>query len=109
RPPVVAGDRLYGFSHKKKGQFFAQDARTGQVLWVSEGRQGDNAAVLAGPSVLFFLTNEGNLTVAKKDAKAWSPLRTYTVADSPTWAHPVVTAKGILVKDAESLALWRLE
>src|SRR5262245_13058873 len=107
--PVADGDRLYGFSHKKKGQFFALDARTGKVLWVSEGRQGESAAVLAAGPVLFFLTNEGNLTVAKKNAAAWSPLRTYTVADSPTWAHPVITARGVLVKDAESLALLRFE
>jgi outer membrane protein assembly factor BamB len=107
--PVLDGDRIYGFSHKKKGQFFALDARTGQVLWLSEGRQGDNAAVVAAGPVLFLLTSDGNLTVARKDAKAWSPLRTYTVADSPTWAHPVVTSQGILVKDAESLAFWRLE
>jgi outer membrane protein assembly factor BamB len=107
--PVADGDRLYGFSHKKKGQFFALDARTGQVLWLSEGRQGDNAAVVVAGPVLFLLTSDGNLTVARKDAKSWSPLRTYTVADSPTWAHPVVTAKGILVKDAESLAFWRLD
>jgi hypothetical protein len=28
------------------------------------------------------------------------------VADSPTWAHPVIMGRGILIKDATNLALW---
>ncbi len=47
--------------------------------------------------------------VARKDAAGFAPLATYTVAGSPTWAHPVIVPGGILVKDAETLALWRLE
>ena len=29
------------------------------------------------------------------------------MAQSPTWAHPVVMNEGVLVKDVETLALWR--
>ena len=29
------------------------------------------------------------------------------LADTPTWAHPAPTAEGLLVRDAETLALWR--
>ena len=47
--PVLDGGRLYGFSHRNKGQYFAVDAATGKTLWLGEGRQGDNAAVLVGP------------------------------------------------------------
>src|SRR5262249_56688003 len=68
--PVADGDRLYGFSHKKRGQFFALDARTGKVLWTSEGRQGESAAVLASGPALFFLTNDGQLTVNREDSAA---------------------------------------
>jgi hypothetical protein len=28
------------------------------------------------------------------------------VADSPTWAHPVVLADGVLIKDAKTLSRW---
>jgi hypothetical protein len=31
------------------------------------------------------------------------------VADSETWAHPVVIGKQILIKDKSTLALWSLE
>ena len=35
------------------------------------------------------------------------PHRRYRVADTETWAHPVPTREGILIKDLDSLALWR--
>jgi outer membrane protein assembly factor BamB len=107
--PVLDGGRLYGFSHRNKGQFFAVDAATGKTLWLSEGRQAENAAVLAARDVLLILTNDGELVVAKKDAKAFAPIATYTVADSPTWAHPALVGTTLMIKDAETLAQWAVE
>ena len=107
--PVLDGGRLYGFSHRNKGQYFAVDAATGKALWLGEGRQGDNAAVLVGRDVLLILTTQGELVVAKKDAPAFAPIATYTVADSATWAHPALAGATLLVKDAETLAQWRIE
>jgi outer membrane protein assembly factor BamB len=105
--PVLDGDRLFGFSHRQKGPLFALDARSGKVLWTSPGRQGENAALVDVGSALLVLTTNSELLVLRKDAAAFTPLRTYQVADSPTWAHPAPTAEGLLVRDAESLALWR--
>jgi outer membrane protein assembly factor BamB len=107
--PVLDGGLLFGLSHKNKGQFFCVDAATGKTLWTSPGRQGDNAAVLAGRDVLLLLTSDGELIVATKNAAAFSPVATYTVADSATWAHPALVGKTLLVKDAETLAQWRIE
>jgi outer membrane protein assembly factor BamB len=107
--PVLDGGRLYGLSHRNKGQYFSVDADSGKTLWLSEGRQGENAAVLAGPQVLLILTTEGELLVAKKDAPAFSPIATYTVSDRATWAHPALVGSTLLVKDAETLAQWRIE
>jgi hypothetical protein len=106
---VLDGGRLFGFSHKNKGQFFAVDAATGRTLWTSEGRQAENAAVLAARDVLLLLTDGGELVVARKDAKAFAPIATYTVADSATWAHPALVGGTLLIKDHETLALWRVE
>lgn len=55
---------------------------------------------------LFLLTNDGELRVARASGKAFEPLRVYSVADSPTWAHPLVLEKGFVIKDATTLALW---
>jgi len=104
--PVVSGDLLYGFSERKRGQFFCLRPSDGTTLWTSDGRQSDNAAVVAAGSVLLLLTNDANLIVARQNDKAFEPLRKYSVANSPTWAHPVVMGRGILIKDATSLALW---
>jgi len=107
--PVLEGGVLYGLSHKKKGQLYALDLATGRTLWLSEGRLGENAALVSAGPALLALTTDSALIVAKEDPKAYSVIRTYTVADTPTWAHPALTREGILVKDRESLALWRIE
>jgi len=105
--PILDGDRLFGFSHRQKGQLFALDARTGKVLWTSPGRQAESAALVDVGSALLALTTGSELLVLRKDAAGFAPLRTYDVADTPTWAHPAPTAEGLLVRDAETLALWR--
>ena len=107
--PVVEGGRIYGLSHKKKGQWFCVDAKTGRTLWLTDGRQADSAAILVGAGVLFFLDTEGSLTVAAADAAGWRPLRKWTVAASATWAHPVVLDGGVLVKDVDTLVFLRMK
>jgi outer membrane protein assembly factor BamB len=107
--PVASGDYVFGLSHKRKGQFFSLDARTGKTQWISNGREGDNAAIVAAGSVLFLLTDASDLLIAKNGATGFEVLKKYPVADSPTWAHPVVTNKGILIKDRTTLALLSFE
>ena len=107
--PVVSGDLLFGLSHKRKGQFFCLDAATGKTLWSSNGREGDNAAMVAAGELLFMLTDGAELLVARGEAKQFEVLKKYSVADSPTWAHPVLVGNRILIKDASSLALLSLE
>jgi hypothetical protein len=104
--PVVSGDLLFGFSERKRGQFFCLKPDDGSTLWASEGRQADSAAIVAAGSAWLILTPDANLIVARQSDKAFEPLRKYSVADSPTWAHPVVLGRGILIKDATHLALW---
>ncbi len=107
--PVLVGDYLYGMSHKKKGQYFCLDARTGKTLWASEGREGDNAAIVSAGATLFFLDDGAELTVASANDKKYEVLKKYTVATSPTWAHPAFVGKQVLIKDQNSLALWSFE
>ena len=65
---------------------------------------GENAAIvnLRG-KVLLLLTNDANLIVLPVNAKEYAPTAHYTVADSPTWAHPVVIGNRILIKDETTL------
>lgn len=107
--PVAVRDMLYGFSVKKKGQFFCLDLRDGKPVWMTEGREGDNASVLSAGEQIFILTDDAKLIVASGGGKSFEELRRYQVAESPTWAHPVLLDGQLLVKDAESLALWSFE
>jgi outer membrane protein assembly factor BamB len=104
--PVLSGDVLFGFSHLKKGQLFAFDAATGKTLWLGPPRGGDNAAILVGKTTILSLDNEGKLTVAKASGKSFELVHEYKVAESPTWAHPLVLSDGVLIKDLKTLARW---
>ncbi|MEE8129706.1 MAG: PQQ-binding-like beta-propeller repeat protein, partial [Vicinamibacterales bacterium] len=41
--PVQKDNVLFGFTNRNRGAFFALDAETGETLWMSDPRQGDNA------------------------------------------------------------------
>lgn len=107
--PVLDGEYFYGMSAKRKGQFFCAEATTGKVLWTTEGREGAQASLLNAKDALFILTSDANLIVAKKAADRFQQLAKYSVADSATYAHPVLFGKRILIKDNGTLALWSLE
>jgi outer membrane protein assembly factor BamB len=107
--PVLEGDHLFGMSSKRKGQYFCLDAATGKVLWVTEGREGVNAAILNTKDALLILTSDANLIVAKKSAKEFEQVAKYSVADSATYAHPVVLGKKILIKADVAMVLWGVE
>jgi outer membrane protein assembly factor BamB len=107
--PVLVGDLMFGLSHYKEGQFFCLDAFSGKTLWTSPGRQGENAAILTDGELLFLLTTDAQLIVASVSTNGFEITRSYSVAKSPTWAHPVVFDDRVLVKDESTLALWSLQ
>ncbi|HZS03248.1 MAG TPA: PQQ-binding-like beta-propeller repeat protein [Blastocatellia bacterium] len=107
--PVADGDHLYGLSAKRKGQFFCLEAATGKILWATTGREGFNASLLNAGSFLFILTNDASLIVAGKSQQGFEQVAKYSVADRPTFAHPVVTGGRILIRDDAAIALWTLE
>jgi outer membrane protein assembly factor BamB len=107
--PIAAGGRLFGLSHRRKGQITALDPKTGRILWMSEGRQGENAALVALGGSVLALNDVGVLVVFDAAASGYAPLATYTVAESATWAHPAPVPGGLLVKDVDTLALYKFE
>jgi outer membrane protein assembly factor BamB len=103
--PVFGDGLIYGHSSKKKGQFFALDAKTGAVRWTTEGREGEHASLLLTPQHVVFLTNSANLIVAKRNTPAFAAERRYEVAQASTFAMPVLLGSNILVRDATGLML----
>lgn len=105
---VVIGSSLFGFSPRNSGQYFAIDANTGQTQWLSEPRAAENAAVVRAGTLWFALDTEARLSVARANPKQMEILKRYTVAESATWAQPVLSGQRVFIKDLSAISLWTL-
>jgi outer membrane protein assembly factor BamB len=102
--PVFGDGVIYGHSVKRKGQFVALNADSGAALWSTDGREGDHASLLLTPRNLIYLTNGGDLIVARRSATGFASEHRYEVAESETWATPVLIGPDILIRDATGVA-----
>jgi outer membrane protein assembly factor BamB len=107
--PVVSNGAVFGLSHKNKGQLFALDAATGKTLWVGEPRSAENSAIVKAGNLLFFLNDDARLIVATNSRERFEILRRYTVAESATWAQPLISGRRMFVKDVSALTLWTID
>ncbi len=105
---VVNGDLLYGFSHYGRGRLFCLDPKTGEVRWQGPGRTGENVMFLSIPGHVVALINDGQLKIIAASGDRFKMVASYRVAESSTWAPPVLLESGILVKDSQTLTLWSL-
>jgi outer membrane protein assembly factor BamB len=106
--PVVDGNFVYGFSNKRKGQLFCLEAKTGTVKWTTEGRGGTNAALQRAGENLLVLTTDGELIVARRNPEKFEELNRYKVADSETWAQPVLLKDAVIIRTSDAVTRWRL-
>jgi outer membrane protein assembly factor BamB len=104
--PVVIGGTIYGLTQRSRGQFVAIDAATGKTRWSTQGREGENASMLGSPSWLLASTTDGNLVVARANPQKYDEVRRYQIAQSALWAHPAITGRSIIVKDADKVTCW---
>lgn len=105
--PVVNGDFIFGLSHYDSGRLFCLDARIGAIRWVGPPRTAEYATFLAIPGYVVVLLSTGELQILPVGAEEYRPVARYQVADSPTWAGPVLLTDGVLIKDHDSLTRWR--
>jgi hypothetical protein len=105
----VVGNALIGMSTRNSGQYYGVDVTTGKTLWLSEPRQGTNAAVAKAGNLVFFLEDDGELLVTRGNAAAFEAVKRYKVADSETWTQPAISGNRIFVKDVTSLTLWTVQ
>lgn len=101
--PVFGDGLIYGHSEKRKGQFVALDEKSGAVRWMTEGREGEHASVMLTPSNLVYLTNNADLIIVKRGATKFEVEKKYDVAESATWASPVLLGTDLLIRDATGL------
>lgn len=106
---VIVDDVVYGFSHKNSGQLFALDTVTGAVLWKGPPREAQNSALVKAAGLLMFLHDDARLHVARPSRTRLETHRTYTVANSATWAQPTLSGNRVFVKDLHGLSLWTVD
>ncbi|MGD0259231.1 MAG: PQQ-binding-like beta-propeller repeat protein [Verrucomicrobiota bacterium] len=102
--PVLKDGLLYGYN----GSFFCASAQTGATLWTDAAKRGQSAAMLDAGSVILALTLNGELVAFKPSSTDYIELARIKVADSETWAHPVVAGDRVFVKDRERMNLWSM-
>ncbi|TWT39880.1 Esterase EstB [Thalassoglobus neptunius] len=103
---VINDGLLFGFSHYKQGQLFCLDPETGEILWTSPGRTGENVAFLSIPEHVIALVNTGELRLIEATGEEYRPVRSWNVSQSETWAAPALLSDGVLIKNANTIAFW---
>ena len=105
---VINGEFLYGFSHYDSGRLFCLDPKTGEVIWTSPPRTGQNVMFLSAPGHIAALINNGELRILNASPDEYRAIASYRVADNHTWAPLVLLNGGILTKDQQHLTMWSL-
>jgi len=68
-----------------------------------------NVAFAKSGDLLFVLKDDAELTIARVNLSSFEPLKTYEVAESATWAQPVISGQRLFVKDVSTLTLWAFD
>jgi outer membrane protein assembly factor BamB len=107
---VLVDDMLFGLSHRNRGQYFLLDAKSGMPIWTGMPRAAENAAIVHFGRLVFSLEDDAELVVGRVNANAtFQELKRYTVANSATWAQPVISGIRVFVKDVSSLTMWTID
>ena len=106
--PVLVDGLLFGFSDR--GNLFCIDAKNGKTAWKDATRRGRGFAAIVGAGpVMLALPNNSELIAFKPIAKEFAKVAQIKVAESATYAHPVVAGNRMFVKDQDSLAMLTIE
>jgi outer membrane protein assembly factor BamB len=107
--PVLKDGLLFGLSDR--GNLFCLNAQNGQTAWVgaeSHGRGGFAAIVDVG-SCLVALPSTSELIAFKPSGKQYEELARIKVAETATYAHPVIAGGRIFVRDQDAVTLWTMQ
>jgi outer membrane protein assembly factor BamB len=103
--PVLKDGMLFGYN----GHLFCADARTGATLWSDSTSRGMSAAVLDAGSEMIALGVNSELVVFEPSGKEYKELAKLKVANTETWAHPVLAGNRIFIRDHDSVSLLTTE
>ncbi len=106
--PVLKDGALFGFSNR--GSLYCINTKDGSTAWTDTAQHGRGfAAIVSAGSSMLALPSTSELIVYKPDGKAYSEIANYKVAETPTYAHPVIAGNRIFIKDQETVTMWAIE
>jgi len=131
--PLLRSGFLFGLS--ARNDFFCINAQDGKTTWTASfapptggaegpgqekgkggmrggrgmGRGAGYGSIVDAGSVLLALTPASQLVAFEPNDKAYTELARIKVADSQTYAYPIVSGKRLFVKDQDSVTLWTIE
>jgi outer membrane protein assembly factor BamB len=107
--PVLANGFLFGLSNR--GNPFCLNAKTGQTAWTSDAAldRGSFGPLINAGSVLLALPSSSELIAFAPSDKQYTELARIKVADTPTYAFPVIAGNRVFVKDQDAVTLWTVE
>ena len=98
--PVLKDGLLYGLSDK--AGFYCLNAKTGQMAWSeANSERGAFASILDAGSALIALTPKSHVIVFQPTDKAYTEVASIKVADTATYAHPVLAGDRLFIEDQE--------
>jgi outer membrane protein assembly factor BamB len=121
--PVLKDGLMFGLSDRNS--LFCIHAETGKTTWTAPAPQpapaggggkgkgmrmgGGYGSIVDAGSVLVGLTPAGRLIVFQPTDKEYKEVANYKVAESGTYAYPVLSGNRIFVKDRDSVTLWTID
>ena len=107
---VIVQHPLDGFSRRASEQTRRDRRPDGRTQWLGTPRWADNVAFVKAGDVLFLLRDDGDLVVAQGQSSGLRTARPrLTVADSATWAQPVISGRRVFIKDVSTVTLWTID
>ncbi len=106
--PILKEGMLYGITNE--GNLYCMNEQTGEMTWMEKTRfqRGFGAIVDAG-SVLMVLPITSELVVFEPNSEKYTELARIKVAETATYAHPVISGNHIFIKDEETLKLYTIQ
>jgi len=105
--PVLKDGLLYGLS--ERGRLYCMNAGTGQLAWADGTSHKNFGSLLDAGSVILALTSDPDFIVFKPDGTKYNEIARIKVADTPVYAHPVISGNVIYVKDEKTLTMFTVE
>ena len=106
--PVAFNDHLIGFDHRAT-RLACLKLESGELVWNSPGLGTKNAVLLLAGDILFTLTLEGELRIAKISTEEYKELAKWKVAEKGSYAHPALVGNTMYVKGPEKLTCYELK